>query len=50
MSRKHDEDRPLKPVPPDAFSDWWYPYGTAEPSGASVGGHPDAAECGLGKT
>jgi hypothetical protein len=28
--------------PPEAFCAWWYPHSTQEPSGASVGGHPDA--------
>lgn len=29
--------------PSDAFCEWWNPTGVDEPSGASVGGHPDAA-------
>lgn len=27
---------------PDAFCEWWNPTGTQEPSGANIGGHPDA--------
>lgn len=27
---------------PDDFCDWWNPIKTHEPSGAAVGGHPDA--------
>lgn len=29
-------------LPPIDFCDWWSPTGIQEPSGASVGGHPDA--------
>ena len=29
-------------MPPTAFLEWWNPTGTDEPSGASIGGHPDA--------
>jgi hypothetical protein len=29
-------------LPTDEFCDWWNPSGVEEPSGASMGGHPDA--------
>jgi len=42
--RRRNDDEPREPInkPPDEFCEWWSPYTTAEPSGASVGGHPDA--------
>jgi len=42
MSRKKQTDKAPAEGPPDDFCDWWNPSGTHEPSGASVGGHPDA--------
>jgi len=41
--KKQVEDEPLaqRPAPPVAFLDWWNPTGVDNPSGASVGGHPD---------
>jgi hypothetical protein len=48
MKRKKSKPKKVKeePVPeaepPREFCDWWYPTGIEQPSGASVGGHPDA--------
>ena len=48
MKRKHKkEGEEIVPrsvdTPTDEFCEWWYPHATDEPSGAGVGGHPDAA-------
>jgi hypothetical protein len=41
---KTDESEPVrKSGAPTEFCAWWYPDGEQEVSGASVGGHPDAA-------
>jgi hypothetical protein len=42
-SKHENEDTYDKDRPPDEFCDWWQPYGIDEPSGASIGGHPEAA-------
>lgn len=42
-SREQTEDQPQPGrAAPDDFCAWWYPTGTDELTGASVGGHPDA--------
>ena len=40
--RKKQKEQTESNLPPDDFNDWWYPTGTDELSGASIGGHPDA--------
>jgi hypothetical protein len=43
--KKHEDEESEsgRPLPPEDFLNWWNPYATDEPSGASIGGHPDAA-------
>jgi hypothetical protein len=42
MSKKQPKERPPSQQPPDDFCEWWNPTRRDEPSGADVGGHPDA--------
>jgi hypothetical protein len=45
MRKKQQEEEPAPRKddrPPPEFCDWWNPRGTEEPSGAEIGGHPDA--------
>ena len=39
--KQREEEAPAE-GPPDDFCEWWNPSGIQQPSGASVGGHPDA--------
>lgn len=41
--RDDDDEQPQRDQPPDDFIRWWCPTDTNEKSGASIGGHPDAA-------
>jgi hypothetical protein len=38
----NNKQRPALDLPPAAFCDWWNPTGREQPSGADIGGHPDA--------
>ena len=42
MPKKKTTKRTSPREAPDAFCEWWNPSGTEEPSGANIGGHPDA--------
>ena len=42
MKKKQQPKRQTSREAPDAFCDWWNPSRVEEPSGAAVGGHPDA--------
>lgn len=42
MSRTKQKEKAPADSPPDEFCAWWNPTGTQQPSGADVGGHPDA--------
>lgn len=41
--KKEEPTAPRDDSPPDEFCDWWYPKKEDPQSGASIGGHPDAA-------
>src|SRR5262252_2818567 len=47
MARKtkttEQDETPRRNAPPEEFCEWWYPSSQDEESGASIGGHPDAA-------
>jgi len=46
MARKKKTDAdetPSRPRAPEEFCAWWYPTSQDQESGASIGGHPDAA-------
>ena len=42
-TKKTDKDETPSAQAPEDFCDWWYPTSQDEESGASIGGHPDAA-------
>ena len=42
MTKKKTTKRTTSREAPDDFCEWWNPSGTEEPSGANIGGHPDA--------
>ena len=42
-TKKTNEDEAPRAGAPEEFCEWWYPSAQDEESGASIGGHPDAA-------